>query len=119
MVVFRRSGGTPAFEAAFQPALGEKQRLHSRAASRRVLVECHHDIGSDGALGVDDVFGGEEVARAVVLELKRHPSSVLGLRHCASENTWKPPLSVSIGLSHVQKRWTPPAASMTSMPGRR
>ncbi|CCZ98052.1 unknown [Alistipes sp. CAG:157] len=53
-----------------------------------------------------------------IWELKRHPSSV-SLRHCASENTWKPPLSVSIGLSHVQKQWTPPAASMTSMPGRR
>ena len=51
-------------------------------------------------------------------ERKRHPSSV-SLRQAASEKTWKPPLSVSIGPSHVEKRCTPPAASMICMPGRR
>ena len=75
MVVFRRSGGI-AFEAAFQPALGEKQRF-CRIVARRVaggaFVECHHDIGSDGALGVDDVFGGEEVARAVDMGAETAP----------------------------------------------
>ena len=51
-------------------------------------------------------------------ERKWQPSS-RSLRHAASEKTWKPPLSVSIGPSHVEKRCTPPARSMISMPGRR
>ncbi len=50
-------------------------------------------------------------------ERKWHPSS-FSLRHAASEKTWNPPLSVSMGPSQVEKRCTPPARSMISMPGR-
>ena len=49
--------------------------------------------------------------------LKVQPSSV-SLRISASENTWKPPESVSIGLSQPIKRCRPPNCSMTSSPGR-
>ena len=57
-----------AVEAAFEPALGERQRLGgvvARRVARRALVEGHHDVGADGALGVDDALGGEQVLRAV------------------------------------------------------
>ena len=45
------------------------------------------------------------------------PSSVI-LRRLASDHTWKPPLSVRMGPSHLQKPCRPPWASITSMPGR-
>src|SRR5690606_38619050 len=36
------------------------------------LVECHDDIGTDRPLGVDDVFGGESVPRAINVGGKKH-----------------------------------------------
>ena len=45
------------------------------------------------------------------------PSSVI-LRIAPSENTWKPPESVRIGLSQPMKPCRPPNLSMTSVPGR-
>jgi hypothetical protein len=46
------------------------------------------------------------------------PSSLTS-RSAASENTWKPPESVSIGPSHAMKRWRPPSCRTSSSPGRR
>ena len=46
------------------------------------------------------------------------PSSVI-LRMSLSECTWNPPLSVSMGRSQPLKRCSPPAASITAVPGRR
>ena len=67
VVVFRRSGGI-AFEAAFQPALGEKQRF-CRIVVRRVaggaFVECHHDIGSDRTFYIHDFFRRENMLAAI------------------------------------------------------
>ena len=57
-----------AVETALQPPLGERQRLggvFARCVARRALVEGHHDVGADRALGVHHAFGGEEVFRSV------------------------------------------------------
>ena len=57
-----------ALEAAVQPALGELQTLFGVleiALSRRTLIESHHDVGTDDALGIHHVLGGEEVLAAV------------------------------------------------------
>ena len=41
------------------------------------------------------------------------------VRSPSSENTWKPPESVSIGPSHAMNLWMPPISRITSSPGRR
>ena len=46
------------------------------------------------------------------------PSSEM-VRSPLSENTWKPPESVSIGRGQVEKRCSPPRARTVSSPGRR
>jgi hypothetical protein len=46
------------------------------------------------------------------------PSSSM-VRRPASENTWKPPESVSMGRVQLVKRWMPPIAWMVASPGRR
>ena len=51
-------------------------------------------------------------------ERNSHPSSLSFLMP-VSENTWKPPLSVSIGLSQPLNLCSPPAALSMSSPGRR
>ena len=57
-----------AVEASVEPPFGEVERLggvFAGCVARGALVEGHHDVGPDGAFGIDDVFGGEEVLRAV------------------------------------------------------
>ena len=60
-------------EATVEPTLGQSQRLCGillRSITRRALVESHHNVGTDGTLGVDDALGGEEVARSVDMRLE-------------------------------------------------
>ena len=53
---------------------------------------------------VSILFSGVKVCRLPSMwEEKVHPSSVI-LRRCASEKTWKPPLSVSMGPFQAVKR---------------
>ena len=51
-----------------------------------------------------------------IWELKYTPSSFI-LLSPASENTWNPPESVRIGLSHTINLWRPPSFFTTSSPG--
>ncbi len=68
---------------------------------------------------VSILFSGVKVCRLPSMwDEKVHPSGVI-LRLWASENTWKPPLSVSIGPFQAVKRCKPPAARRISSPGRR
>ena len=60
--------GVEPLDAAFQPALGQPEALLGIvvvAISRRALVEGHHDVGSNDALGVHHVLRGEYVLRTV------------------------------------------------------
>ena len=50
-------------------------------------------------------------------EAKCTPSSVI-LRIAPSDQTWKPPESVRMGLSHFSKSCSPPKLCMMSSPGR-
>jgi len=57
-----------ALHAAIEPVMGEGEALAGIVVGRRAwgtFVEGHDDICADGALDVDDAFGGEEMLRAV------------------------------------------------------
>ena len=54
--------------ASLQPSLGKLQTISSIlvvALAWRTLVEGHHDIGSDGTLGIHHILRREEVFRAI------------------------------------------------------
>ena len=60
-------------ETAIEPTLGQSQRLGSillRSIARRTLVECHHNVGANGTLGVDYILGRKEVARTIDVRLE-------------------------------------------------
>ena len=60
-------------DTSFEPALGEAQRLFGIAVVRiagTALVQRHHDVGPDDALGIDIVFGREDVPRPVDVRLE-------------------------------------------------
>ena len=42
-----------------------------RRVPRRTLIEHHHDVRSDGSLGIDDVFRGKRVVGPIYMGLKR------------------------------------------------
>ena len=67
------------------------------------LVEDHHDVGAEGDLDGHGVFGGEEVLAAVEVGAELDAIGVI-LRSLASEKTWKPPESVSMGRCQLMKR---------------
>ena len=60
--------------------------------------------------------GPIKILRPSTWELKYTPSSLIFLKP-ASENTWKPPESVRIGLSHTINLCRPPIFLTTSSPG--
>ena len=64
-----------------------------------------------------DTSGERNSLSPLIGELKCTPSSVI-LRMAPSENTWKPPESVKIGLFQPMKPCKPPNFSMTVLPGR-
>ena len=65
-----------------------------------------------------DSRGPRKMRRPSRCELNQQPSGV-SVRIFASENTWKPPESVRMGLCQFMNAWRPPACAITSMPGRR
>ncbi|MCY1250392.1 hypothetical protein D9M72_640300 [compost metagenome] len=64
-----------------------------------------------------EISGDRKSLSPLTGDAKVTPSSVI-LRRSPSENTWKPPESVRIGLSQPIKRCRPSWALTTSSPGR-
>jgi hypothetical protein len=64
-----------------------------------------------------EISGDRNWREPSIGEANLTPSSVI-LRIAPSENTWKPPESVRIGLSQPMKPCRPPNLSMTAVPGR-
>ena len=73
IVAILRLGLVILIEASVKPSLGQGQRLGGillRSVTRRALIKGHHNIGTDGALGIYHAFGRKEVARAVNMRLE-------------------------------------------------
>ena len=70
-------------------------------------------------LWVSTLFSGVKQWREPSIWLLKVQPSSLSLRIPVREKTWKPPLSVSMGLSQLSKRCSPPALRNMSSPGRR
>ena len=68
VVAVQRLRLVKSLHAAFQPALGQSQRVLGIlvvALARRTFIEGHHDVGPDDTLGVHHVLGSEDMLRPV------------------------------------------------------
>ena len=108
------------FFAAFRPAQAHLQRffgLFARGLAGGAFVELHGDSELSTVWIFMEISGERKSLSPLIGLLKVQPSSV-SLRMSDSENTWKPPESVKIGLFQPIKSCRPPNCSMTSRPGR-
>ena len=68
---------------------------------------------------VSTLFSGVKIWREPSIWLRKVQPSGVSFLIGLSEKTWKPPLSVSMGLSQDSNLCSPPAARRVSSPGRR
>ena len=94
-------------------------RAYSKLASPGVHSSRAIMMSPPIILWVSTLFSGVNVClEPSICEENVHPSGVSFLMG-ERENTWNPPLSVSIGRSHEMNLWRPPAAFSMSRPGLR
>ena len=73
LIAIERFGGIELLDATLQPMLGEFEallRILPVALPGWTFIECHHDVGADDALCVDDILWSEEMLRAIDMGTK-------------------------------------------------